>query len=123
MSRTPIYEQIIDQIEKYVLSGIYKSGDRMPSVRSLSLELSINPNTIQKAYSELDRKGITASVPGRGSFVSDDALGILKENCRNRLTELAELLDKLIMAGVGYDEIISCVDNAFKENSNTCGDG
>lgn len=114
MSRTPVYEQIIEQIENYVLLGIFKYGDRIPSVRSLSLELSINPNTIQKAYSELDRKGITSSVPGRGSFISDNALGILKEHRRNRLAELSELLRKLVIAGISYDEITACVDAAFK---------
>ncbi len=119
MSRTPVYEQIIEQIENFVLVGVYKSGDKLPSVRSLSIELSINPNTIQKAYSELDRKGITSSVPGRGSFVSDNALGILKENNRSRLDELMGLLSKLVIAGVSYAEIISCVDDAFKQNDCT----
>ncbi|MCI8308116.1 MAG: GntR family transcriptional regulator [Lachnospiraceae bacterium] len=115
MSRTPVYEQIIEQIENYVLVGIYKSGDKLQSVRSLSIELSINPNTIQKAYSELDRRGITSSVPGRGSFISENALSILKEHGRNMLSQLTELLERLIIAGIGYDEIIACVDDAFKQ--------
>lgn len=119
MSRTPVYEQIIEQIENYVLIGIYKSGDKLQSVRNLSIELSINPNTIQKAYSELDRRGITSSVPGRGSFISDKALSILKENSRNMLSELTALLGKLVIAGIGYDEILACVDDAFKQEKCT----
>ena len=54
LSRKPVYEQIIDQMERFVLTGLMKPGTQLPSVRSLSMELSINPNTIQKAYSELD---------------------------------------------------------------------
>ena len=56
MSRVPVYEQIIKQVEEQVLTGILKEGDKLPSVRSLSVKLSINPNTIQKAYTELDRR-------------------------------------------------------------------
>ena len=74
MSRVPVYEQLIKQVEDQVLKGIMKEGDKMPSVRSLSMELSTNPNTIQKAYMELDRRGILVSVPGKGSFISAEAL-------------------------------------------------
>ena len=66
MSRTPVYEQIITQIEKLIGAGIMKEGEQLPSVRSLSIQLSVNPNTIQKAYGELDAKGIIGSVPGKG---------------------------------------------------------
>ena len=58
MSRQPVYEQIVDQVEQMILSGLMRPGEQLPSVRSLSLELSINPNTIQKAYAELDGRGI-----------------------------------------------------------------
>lgn len=114
MSRIPVYEQIIEQIENYVLLGIFKNGDKIPSVRSLSIELSINPNTIQKAYSELDRRGITSSVPGRGSFISENALDILKEGSRSMLTDLTDLLKKLVIAGITREEVMACVDEAFK---------
>ena len=53
MSRTPIYEQLVDQFEKFILTGALLPGSQIPSVRSLSIQLSINPNTVQKAYSEL----------------------------------------------------------------------
>ena len=56
MSRIPVYEQIIRQTEKFILIGVLNAGDKLPSVRQLSAELSINPNTIQKAFTELDRK-------------------------------------------------------------------
>ena len=66
MSRVPVYEQIIEQMEKFILTGILSAKEQVPSVRSLSVELSVNPNTIQKAYSDLDRREIIYSVPGRG---------------------------------------------------------
>ena len=66
MSREPIYEQLIRQMEDLVLSGLLKAGDQLPSVRGLSIELAVNPNTIQRAYSELDARGILCAVPGRG---------------------------------------------------------
>ena len=65
MSRQPVYEQIVDQVEQMILSGLMRPGEQLPSVRSLSLELSINPNTIQKAYAELDGRGIIYTLPGR----------------------------------------------------------
>ena len=73
MSRCPVYEQLVEQVETYVLKGLLKAGDQMPSVRNLSLTLSVNPNTVQKAYSELDIRGIIQSVPGKGGFASKDA--------------------------------------------------
>ncbi len=72
MSRTPVYEQIVTQTERFVLTGILKPGDQLPSVRQLSLSLSLNPNTIQKAFTELERRGITVSAAGRGIFIRHD---------------------------------------------------
>jgi len=72
MSRTPVYEQIVTQTERFVLTGILKPGDQLPSVRQLSLSLSLNPNTIQKAFTELERRGITVSAAGRGIFIRSD---------------------------------------------------
>ena len=83
MSRIPVYEQLIRQTEKFILLGVLKEGDKLPSVRQLSAELSINPNTIQKAFTELDRRGIIFSVNGRGNFVADKALKALEVSRRS----------------------------------------
>ena len=72
LSRIPVYEQIVTQAENMVTRGVLKPGDPLPSVRSLSIKLSINPNTIQKAYTELDRRGLLVSVSGKGCFVRED---------------------------------------------------
>ena len=115
MSRVPIYEQIIEQLETFVLKGILKVGDQIPSVRNLSIQLSINPNTIQKAYSELDRTGIIDTVPGRGSFIAKDA----KENLRNlqgdQLKELSTIVEKLALAGISKEEIEDAINKVFLE--------
>lgn len=85
MSRIPVYEQLIRQTEKFILLGVLREGDKLPSVRQLSAELSINPNTIQKAFTELDRRGIIFSVNGRGNFVSDKALKALEVSMALRI--------------------------------------
>ena len=66
----PLYEQITERFKSMILCGILKEDEKIPSVRNLAMELSINPNTIQRAYTELEREGFIYSVKGRGNFVS-----------------------------------------------------
>jgi GntR family transcriptional regulator len=113
MSRTPVYEQLIRQTEDFILKGILKSGDKMPSVRSLSTELAVNPNTIQKALSELDRTGLIQSVPGRGSFITEEAPQLVRKSMQGGIDDMQELLKKLQLAGVPRDAIIKCVDEVY----------
>ena len=68
--RRPIYEQVVERFQDLIVKNVIRAGEQMPSVRSLAMELAINPNTIQKAYAELERQGFTYTVKGRGSFVS-----------------------------------------------------
>ena len=116
-SRVPVYEQIIAQLESFVLNDIFESHTQLPSVRGLSVQLSINPNTIQKAYSELDRKGIIYSVPGKGCFISAEAKDILKNISRSKLDSFDSLVHELKVAGVNKEEIIEHVDNIYKEGN------
>jgi GntR family transcriptional regulator len=67
---SPIYTQIVDGFREQIRTGILQVGDRLPSVRELAAELTINPNTIQRAYRELESGGWIATVPGKGCFVS-----------------------------------------------------
>ena len=113
MSRMPIYEQVVNQLEYFVLNGILKEGEQIPSVRNLSMDLSINPNTIQKAYFELDKRGIIQSVPGRGCFVTDSAKDILSAKKREQLTDLKVLVNELALADVKKAEVISCIDEVY----------
>lgn len=113
MSRVPVYEQIINQVEEKILIGVLKAGDKMPSVRSLSIELSINPNTIQKAYTELDRKQLIITVPGKGAFVSDKASEVILTASRDKLTELTNMVKQMRFAGINKEEIIDIVNKVY----------
>lgn len=113
MSRVPVYEQIIKQVEEQVLTGILKEGDKLPSVRSLSVKLSINPNTIQKAYTELDRRQLIITVPGKGSFISEKAIEVVGANSREKMTELNKIIRELALSGVTKEEIINNIEEVF----------
>lgn len=113
MSRVPVYEQIIKQVEEQVLTGILKEGDKLPSVRSLSVKLSINPNTIQKAYTELDRRQLIITVPGKGSFISEKAIEVVGANSREKMTELNKIIRERALAGVTKEEIINNIEEVF----------
>lgn len=69
--RRPLYEQVTERFQELMYRGVLKENEKLPSVRSLAMELSINPNTIQRAYAQLERQGFIYSVKGKGSFVAD----------------------------------------------------
>ncbi len=121
-SRTPIYEQLVVLVERFILTGILKENDRLPSVRNLSVELSTNPNTIQKAYTDLDRKGIIYSVPGKGCFVSSGASELIMECRRKKLDELMISIKELAIAGIKMDEVMDCVERAYNQSENLVND-
>lgn len=109
LSRRPIYEQLIDNVKKSVLCGTLSPGEQMPSVRALAVELAVNPNTIQKAYAELERLGIICSMPGRGSFIADNVRALAETN-RGEITErLRKDVRDALDAGINGDEIITVV--------------
>lgn len=90
----PIYEQVVEKFKLLILKQILQKDEQMPSVRSLAVQLSINPNTIQKAYAELERQGYIYTVKGRGNFVSD-SIGLLD----GRKKELKERMVMLYVEG------------------------
>ncbi len=100
----PIYEQIVDRFQKLILTGALEPNTRMPSVRSLAVELSINPNTIQKAYARLERDGFIYSVKGRGSFVAYDE-GLLDFRKRELLARYRELVREAGELGIDRHEL------------------
>ena len=117
LSKVPVYEQIKEQLKRLILSGVIKPGEQIPSVRRLSLELSINPNTILKSYSELDQCGLICSVPGKGYFVCENVLQLLNEDKIASLSPLREQIVEMALAGIRQDEILRCVEEAF-QNAN-----
>ncbi len=111
--RTPIYEQIIEQTQRLIASGILKEGDQLPSVRVLSQELSVNPNTLQKAYSELERRGLCVSAPGNGRFVTADACRLVGEGVKERLGEIHRIAEELRAAGMPIEQVLQSVNAAY----------
>ena len=101
----PIYEQVKDSLRRLMVTGVLAPGDKLPSVRSMASQLSINPNTIQRAYAELESEGYVVSVTGKGSFVAE-------RNTQNtaRKAELAgklkPLLEELRNLGMTSEELL-----------------
>ncbi len=86
--RRPIYEQIVERFQELMMSGGLEQDAQLPSVRNLAMDLSINPNTIQRAYAELERQGYIYSVKGKGSFVADNS--VLKDGRKQALLKKQE---------------------------------
>ncbi|MBQ3379321.1 MAG: GntR family transcriptional regulator [Clostridia bacterium] len=112
-SRVPIYKQIYTQIETLALTGIYEPGSQIMSVRQLAKLIGINPNTITKAYSELEQNGIIYSVPGRGSFISPDLKVVGKEKQEEVLSELNALAQTAASLGVPEERALNEVRAAY----------
>ena len=114
----PIYRQIIQQIEYAILSGRMKPGDRLPTIRTLAVELKTNPNTIAKAYGELEIRGILATQVGSGTYISDKK-PVMEDDSLNR--KIREVLGRFIQdmrdLGVEKRELTALIAS-YKENEN-----
>ena len=116
MSSIPVYEQIVRQFQGRILSGEMKPGDPLPSVRELSDQLGVNHNTIQKAYKELDYQGLTAAVPGRGSFLREDAFDRLTDFLNeNVLPDFKNMLRGMLHAGATKEQALDYVRQLLDE--------
>ena len=113
-SRLPLYEQIVRRFQTLILSGAMPPDTQMPSVRSLAVELSINPNTIQKAYSMLEQQGYIYPVKGRGNFVADTAV-LVKEQKDSLFQELERLLSYGMKLGITKEEYLETVERLCRK--------
>lgn len=114
-SRVPIYEQLCTNIIKLASAGVFKSGDKLPPVRILASQLGINPNTVAKAYRELESQGYIFSTVGRGSFLTDK----LTENCAQKMLAIdnfKEATKNACLFGVSKEEMTEIIENTFKES-------
>jgi len=91
-SKQPIYEQLVEQLRRQLILGGIEAGAPLPSVRQLAMELGINPNTIQKAYRRMEAEGMILSVPGRGSFVSEDLAQMLSKEREEQLEKTRQMI-------------------------------
>ena len=112
--KRPIYEQIAARFEALIVSGVMEADEKLPSVRTLAVELSINPNTIQRAYMELEKDGFIYTVKGKGNFVKRDEelMGRQKEKLLKGLEEQAFAC---VQQGVKKQEILNCREKVTGE--------
>lgn len=116
-NRKPIYEQIVERFQTLIVNGVLEPDSQMPSVRSLAMELSINPNTIQKAYSLLEQEGYIYPVKGRGNFVSGNA-GLKVKKQESVYQSLRELVNKGKELEITCEEFLEKAKEFYQEGGN-----
>ena len=104
--RTPIYEQIVNEIEKYVALGILKENEQIMSIRDLASHLGINPNTVKKAYTILENRNIITSISTKGTFIKESAIKVKEDTINNHINDINSIVDKLYKLGISKEEII-----------------
>lgn len=112
--KRPLYEQIVEKTEQLIVKGILSEDEKMPSVRNLAIELSINPNTIQRAYTVLEQNGFIYTVKGRGNFVSGRDKWIADEK-EDMFDTIRQNIKKAKELGITKDEISSVLNQIYKE--------
>lgn len=113
--KSPIYSQIAEHIKMQIVSQEIKSGDQLPTVRELAQEAGVNPNTMQRAFTELEREGMVFSQRTSGRFVTEDNLLIGKIRRQVAKAELATFVNNMKKIGYKLDEITVALDHFIKE--------
>ena len=113
----PIYEQLADRITELIRNGTLSENEKLPAVREVAKTLGINPNTVQKAYATLEQRGLTYSIPAKGSYVAKNEKTdeIIR---RKALYSLEESLNEAFSAGVSKSEIIGLTEKIYERNEN-----
>lgn len=115
-SRTPIYEQLYKRVVELTVKKQLRPNDKLPSVRELAKELGVNPNTVSKAFQNLERDGIIYSLAGRGSFISDKNGDIIKQNAADNFKTAAK---EAMTAGLSSEEMTDIVNKVFQDRGIT----
>lgn len=110
----PIYQQIQEGFRHHIVSGILKTGERLPSVRELATQLAINPNTIQRAYRELEAEGYIYSVLGKGSFVASQVY-LMEGYRQEKLKSIGEIIVELREMGLTQSDLETALSSLLKE--------
>ena len=105
-NRTPIYEQIVDNIEKYVALGILKEKEQIPSIREMASSIGVNPNTVKKSYDILESRGIIRTISTKGTFISENTKKTTQDKIDKEINFIKEKINDLIKLGISHDEII-----------------
>ncbi|MEA4825261.1 MAG: GntR family transcriptional regulator [Clostridium sp.] len=115
-SSRPIYEQIIDGIKENILKGILMPGDKLPSVREMSSLITTNPNTVSRAYMELERQGVIETVRGKGTYVSSDYKPKVEEERMEKLKEdIKNIIVEAHYMGITKEEILKIINEFYEE--------
>lgn len=101
----PISTQISDHYKHLILAGVLEPGEKLPSVRTLAVELATNPNTIQKSFAELERSGFCYSVQGKGSFVTDDTDSLISEKKKELKAKMSDIKYEAKQVGIDADKL------------------
>lgn len=112
--KRPIYEQVVEKLEQLIVGSALEPDSKMPSVRSLGVDLGVNPNTIQRAYNQLEQEGYIYTVSGRGSFVAPESEW-RDDKKRKVLYEWQELTKRTRLAGLSKEELIRELERIYKE--------
>lgn len=111
----PIYEQVKSSLRRLILTGTMQPEERLPSVRELSGKLAVNPNTVQRAYRELEAEGYIYSVPGKGSFVANDKK-VDQSRVEALLKQFDEAVTELSFMGYTSDDLIRRIQEGGSSN-------
>jgi GntR family transcriptional regulator len=114
-SRVPIYEQLVDKVKQLIIQGVIKPDEKLPSVRSLAQELTINPNTIQKAYRELEREGYIYSLPGKGSFVGQVTEQENSRRINSLIHDFEQVASELLYLGAPKGKLVKILEQLEDE--------
>jgi DNA-binding transcriptional regulator YhcF (GntR family) len=117
-SDRPVYVQLIEQIQAEIISGNYKPGDKLPSVRDLAAEATVNPNTMQKALAELERTGLLLTNRTSGRFITSDDKMIKKLKEESAKRQILEFLDKMHQLGFEPEETLTLFIEIVKNHNN-----
>lgn len=105
-SRTPIYEQIVNNVEKYVALGILKEKEQIPSIREMASSIGVNPNTVKKSYDILESKGIIRTISTKGTFISENTKKTTQDKIEKEINHIRDEINELTKLGISVDEII-----------------
>ncbi len=111
----PIYLQLMERIQQDIIAGIYKPGDKIPSVRDLALDAAVNPNTMQKALAELERSGLVYSQRTSGRFITEDEAMLKNMKMQLAREHIREFFEKMHQLGFGDDETLELIQKILRE--------
>ena len=108
-SRTPIYEQIVNQVERLISLGVLRPKQQIQSIRELATSLGVNPNTVKKAYEELEKRGAINTISTKGTFVAENIEGTITRTVNEKYDIIKKTVNELVKLGVEKEEILKNV--------------